>query len=192
MKISSSRILVAIALSAAFAAALGQTVTLVPPVDPVTRKYDEGRSCFNFKLGVLKETVLKETKKNDWDLSYGFLSIGGEDWFTLHFAARSVIKDLGELNWDSPGTVPVLEPLPPFPKDKPREITVDSSGDTHKEWAKATPTVAKALLGHLYALHVKNDADDFYVLFRVEELEQGKRCVISWRRVPSPEQPQTP
>ena len=192
MKISGYRILVAVALGKAYSAALAQTITLVPPVNPVTKNYDEGKSCFNFKLGLLKETVLKETKKNEWDLAYGFLSIDGEDWFTLHFASRSVIQDLGERNWDNPGTVPVLEPLPPFPKDKPREITIDASADTHGKWAKATHNMAKIFPGHMYALHVKNDADDFYVLFRVNDLEQNKRCTISWQRVPSPEQPAAP
>jgi len=170
MKISVSRIFSAFVLSTVYAAAFAQTVTLVPPLDPVTKKYDEGKSCFNFKLGLLKETVLKDTKKNDWDLGYGFLSIGDEDWFILHTATRSVIKDLGERNWENPGPVQVLEPLPPFQKDKPREITIDSSADTHQRWAKATHNMAKIFPGHMYALHVKRDADDFYVLFRVNDL----------------------
>ncbi|HET8891120.1 MAG TPA: hypothetical protein VFQ41_19605 [Candidatus Angelobacter sp.] len=190
MKISVTRTLAAIALGVFCAAALAQpvrTVTLVPPMDPVTKKYDEGKSCFNFKLGLLKETVLRETKRNDWDLGYGSLSINEEDWFTLHFAARSVIEDLGERDWNHPGTVPVLEPLPPFPKDKPRVITIDSSADTHQKWAKATHNMAKIRLGHMYALHVKNDIDDFYVMLRVDELEQKKRCTISWRLIPSPQ-----
>src|SRR5262249_38258542 len=189
MKISASRVLLAVSLSTVCAAALAQTVTLSPPRDPTTQKYDEGKSCFSFKLGALKEIVLKETKRNDWDLGYGFLSIGGQDWFGLHFLSRSVIKDLGELKWDDPVTVPVLEPLPPLAKDKPRQVTIDSSGDTHKEWAKTTRTFAKVLLGHIYAVHVKNDVDDFYVLFRVEDFEQNKYCTISWRRIPSPTMP---
>jgi hypothetical protein len=186
MRISVSRILVVAALGIAYSAALAQTITLVPPLNPITQKYDEGKSCFNFKLGLLKETVLKDTKKNEWDLAYGFLSIGGEDWFTLHSASRSVIQDLGERNWDNPGTVPVLEPLPPFPKG------LDASADTHKKWAKAMRNMAKIFPGHMYALHVKNDAGDFYVLFRVNDLEQNKRCTISWQRGPSPEQPTAP
>jgi hypothetical protein len=113
MKISASGVLLAVSLSTVCAAALAQTVTLSPPHDPTTKKYDEGKSCFSFKLGALKEVVLKQTKRNDWDLGYGFLSIGGQDWFRLHFASRSVIKDLGELKWDDPVTVPPLEPLPP-------------------------------------------------------------------------------
>lgn len=190
MKIFVSRILAVVAFSTICAAALTQTVTLVPPLDHATRKYDAGKSCFNFKLGQLKETALKETRSNDWHLGYGFLAIGDEDWFILHSSTRSVIEDLSDRNWDNLGTIPVLEPLPPFPKDKPRQIVIDSSGDTHKTWAKATKIFAKAALGHMYVLHVKDDADDFYALFRVEELEQNKRCTISWRRIPSPEPPE--
>ncbi len=193
MKTSIISILMAIAVSTICASAFAQTfVTLAPPLDPVTKKYDEGKSCFNFKRGQLKETVMKDTKRNDWDLGYGFLAIAEEDWFIVHASSRSVIRDLGELRWDNPGTIPVLEPLPPFPKDKPRQITIDSSGDTHEAWAKSATTVARVLLGHMYELHIKDDIDDFYVLVRVEEFEQNKHCTISWLRIPSPEQQETP
>jgi hypothetical protein len=36
-------------------------------------------------------------------------------------------------------------------------------------------------------MHVKDDQADFYVLFRIEELEQANRCTISWKRIPTPE-----
>jgi hypothetical protein len=186
MKISVIGMLIWSGLAAVAATQSVQTVTLVPPKAPVTNKYNEGKSCFNFKLGMLEEDVLKATKKNDWDLGYGFLSINEEDWFTLHYASRSVIQDLGERDWDHPGTVPVLEPLPPFSKDKPRKITIDASGDTHQQWARDTHNMARIVPDHMYALHVKNDLDDFYVLFRVDQLAQNKSCTISWRLVPSP------
>src|SRR5215472_3849385 len=103
--------LLPVLLTAVLLSASTPNVTLYPPVDPVTNKYDEGKSCFSFKRGLLKEV----TRTNDWDLGYGFLSISEEDWFTVHIPAvnRSVVKDLGELNWDQPVTVPVLEPLAP-------------------------------------------------------------------------------
>jgi len=190
MKISVSGSLLAFALSTVCGVALAQpvrTVTLVPPVNPVTKKYSEGKSCFNFKLGLLKETLPKGIRKDaEWDLSYGFMSINYEDWFILHYASRSVIQDLGERDWDHPGVVPVLEPLPPFSKDKPREVTIDASADTHAKWARATHNMAKIVQGHMYALHVKNDIDDFYVMLLVDQLEQQKRCAISWRLVPAP------
>jgi hypothetical protein len=73
------------------------TVTLYPPVDPVTKKYDEGKSLFSFKRGLLKEVT---KSKSDWDLGYDGWIIADQDWFGLHFGpeTRSVIKDLGEHN----------------------------------------------------------------------------------------------
>jgi hypothetical protein len=49
------------------------------------------------------------------------------------------------------------------------------------KWAKTTNTFAKVTLDHIYLLHVKNQVDDFYVLFRVEDFEQHNHCTISWR-----------
>lgn len=161
------------------------TVTLYPPLDPTTKKYDEGRSCFSFKLGLLKE-VTKDN--NDWDIGYGFVAIDNQGWFRLHFAAenRSAIKDLGSHNWDEPVSVPVLAPRPPLEKGKEEHIAIDASADTHKTWAKNTQIFAKVVLGHMYLIHVKDDTTDFYVMFRVEEFEQHKYCKISWRPIPAP------
>ena len=44
----------------------------------------------------------------------------------------------------------------------------------------------KAIAGHMYVIRVVNETDDFYVLFRVEEIERGSKCTISWRMVPAP------
>jgi hypothetical protein len=45
------RILTIILLSTIGLGASTPMVTLYPPADPVTKKYDEGKSCFNFKRG---------------------------------------------------------------------------------------------------------------------------------------------
>jgi hypothetical protein len=79
--------------------------------------------------------------------------------------------------------IPFLEPRPPLEKGKQRQITIDSSADTHKAWAEATREVAKVVLHHVYVIHLKNDTDDSYVLFRVDEFEQHKRCTVSWRHL---------
>jgi hypothetical protein len=47
---------------------------------------------------------------------------------------------------------------------------------------------AKAIVGHIYAVHVVDDAADYYALFRVESLQRGERCTISWKLIPPPEQ----
>jgi len=192
MKTPAKLVLSGILCSAFVLSTAAQTVTLVPPTDPVTKKYNEGRSCYSFKHGALKEAVLKQTKTNDYDLAYGFLAIGNEDWFQVKTfgGKRDVIQDLGEIDWDdlSLSKVPVLDPLPEIPEGAQRQITVDSSADTHNAWAKSTKVFAKVFLGHVYEVHVKDKTEDFYVLFKVVDFEEGKRCTITWHRIRSPEE----
>ena len=186
--------LLAIFSSALLVPASAQTVTLIPPEDPVTKKYNEGRSCYSFKHGALKEAVLKQTKTNDYDLGYGFLAINDQDWFqvTTWGGKRNVIQDLGEVDWNDLTTLPVLEPLPEVPDGMQREITVDSSGDTHRAWAQSTKIFAKVFLDHVYEVHVKDKTADFYVLFKVVDFEQRKHCTITWRLVRSPKESPVP
>lgn len=160
-----------------------QIVTLVPPVDPVTKKYDEGKATFSFKFGLTK----KDTH-GPYDLGYGFLSISDEDWFRVNNLGlnRTVMKDLGELGWHDSFIVPVLIPLPHIEKDEHRVITVDASADTHKQWAELSSTFAKVALGHIYLIHVKTEIDDYYAMFRVEDFKQQAFCKISWRLLPAP------
>jgi hypothetical protein len=159
-----------------------QTVTLYPPYDKNTDKYNESRACFDFKSGALKSGRY-------WTLAYGFIAIGNEDWFILNTSeeGRTVIRDLGELKWSDSFKVPALEPLPALAKGERRHVTVDNSADTHKKWASETQIHAKVIVGHIYVVHVKNNWSDFYALFRVEDFEQGERCTISWKLIPTPE-----
>jgi len=39
----------------------------------------------------------------------------------------------------------------------------------------------------LCVIHVVDDVRDFYALFRVEALERGDNCSISWRLIFAPE-----
>jgi len=41
--------------------------------------------------------------------------------------------------------------------------------------------------GHMYVVHTRNNSTDLYSVFRVEWLEAGDQCVLSWVNVPSPE-----
>ncbi|MBI4470285.1 MAG: hypothetical protein HY650_13285 [Acidobacteria bacterium] len=161
-----------------------QTVTLYPPRDKVTGKYDEGRAQLSFKNG-----VRKVASDGQWDLGYGFAAINNEDWFILHNSNenRTVIRDLGEFNWSDPFKVPVLEPLPLLAKGEKRQVTVDASADTGRLWGKTVNIMAKVVGGHLYVMRIKDEETDFYALFRVEVFEQGSYCTISWRIIPAPE-----
>ncbi len=151
-----------------------QTVTLYAPL---ANNHDFSRAFFDFERD-------KRGTQSKHDLFYGSMRIGEDyDWFSASQATdnRSLIRDLGELNWNDTFEVPVIEPLPKLEKGKRRSFTVDSSGDTGKAWAKSNGIFVKAVVGHLYVMHAKDSDSDFYVLFRVESIERGESCTISWK-----------
>ena len=177
-------------LQQAKSAGIPQSFTLYPPRDKLTGRYDETRACFSFKMGANKlPNSIDPPELSDWDLGYGFMRISNEDWLTVGSGRdqRSVMKELGKHDWSDTFNVPVLEPLPRLMEGERRPITIDSSADTHAAWANSTTHFAKAKVGHMYVMHVKDEQADFYVLFRVEQLEQGEQCTISWKRIPTPE-----
>jgi len=51
---------------------------------------------------------------------------------------------------------------------------------------KIDPMFVKAILGHMYVIHVVDDARDFYALFRVESLQRGDQVEVSWTLIPAP------
>lgn len=162
-----------------------QTFTLYPPRDQLTGKYDESRACFSFKL-----STNKLSNSNDWDLGYGFVTISNQDWLSVGASQRdkrSVIKGLGSHNWSDSLNVPVLPALPRLVEGESRQVTIDASADTHAAWANSTTHFAEAKVGHMYVMHVTDDQADFYVLFRIDQLEQRKQCTISWKRIATPE-----
>jgi len=175
--------------------------------------------CMNFRSGAIGYAT------KPCDLRYGSLYVGDAlDW--LESSGRSVVKDLGSLNWDQAFTVPVVQPLPKLQPGEQRRVTIDASGadgadgapgargrdgvdgdgvlrpkelpDTglrtsdrpvrpkHDGKPRVDPMFVKAIAGHMYVIHVVDDVDDFYVVFRVEEIERGSNCTISWRMVPAP------
>ena len=145
------------------------------------------------------------------DLRYGMLYAGDElDWFQSSTAEgdRSVIKDLGLLAWTDDFKVAPVEPLPKLKVGEQRHISIDTSGADGADGAdadgivrprlgasrpkndgkpKVDPLFVKAVVGHLYVIHVVDDVRDFYALFRVEALERGDNCSISWRLILAPE-----
>jgi len=188
MAIRCCRILLFVLVAVIGLSASMPTFTLYPAVDPVTKHYDEGKSLFSFKRGATKD-ITRSTK--DWDLSYGGWIINDEDWFGLHFGpeTRSVIQDLGKLDWDDTYSIPVLEPRPLVEKGKKWQPTVVVTNDPHGAWTRSGE-YAKVILGHMYLLHVKDETADFYVTFHVDDFQQHRWCTISWRIVPTPEPPE--
>ena len=162
-------------------------------------------------------------------LRYGSLYVGDDlDWFDTASAPeiRTVVRDLGYLEWSDNFTVPVVAPFPKLLPGEHRRITVDASGADGADGApglpgqdgadadgvvrprsrpaydvvqpppakpkrdgkpKVDPVFAKVLLNHMYVVHVVDEVNDFYVLMRVEAVERGDSCTVSWRVVSSPE-----
>lgn len=54
---------------------------------------------------------------------------------------------------------------------------------------KVDPLFVKAIVGHIYVIHVVDDSRDFYALFRVEALQRGDNCTVSWKLIPEPMNP---
>ena len=50
---------------------------------------------------------------------------------------------------------------------------------------KVDPFFVKAIVGHVYVIHVVDDKSDFYAVFRVDALNEGA-CNLSWKLIPTP------
>ena len=50
---------------------------------------------------------------------------------------------------------------------------------------KIDPLFVKAIVGHMYVIHVVDENADFYALFRVDALNEGA-CNVSWKLIPAP------
>jgi hypothetical protein len=127
------------------------------------RKYDDYmKATFSFKYGIRDDPGLKLTR-NQWDLLYD----NGDGGFSVGLTQddRSRIVDLGEMTWGGLTRVPVVESLP----------------------AGARAGSVPAVQDHMYVVHTRNSSTDLYSVFRIEWLEAGDQCVISWVNVPSPE-----
>ena len=135
----------------------------------VARRLTNGRdnyvdACFSFEFGMNGEAALPVTF-NDWDILFG--NSPDHDTFDVTTVGddRSVIQDLGALNWGDAFQVPVVTPHP-----------VPTNG----------PDI-NAVVGHMYVVHTKDSNSDLYALFRVEALDPLKSVTISWKSVRSPE-----
>ena len=71
-----------------------------------------------------------------------------------------------------------------FPREQPRRPKRPAGVQT-------SANLLRAVLDHIYVIHVVDDKRDFYALFRVEALQRGDNCTISWKMIPAPPQPIT-
>lgn len=73
--------------------------------------------------------------------------------------------------------------------NKNADQTVNQNSEKTKEKIKSGyQPYEKVFLGNIYVMRVVDKDNDFYVLFRVNELERGKRCLISWKKVAAPQE----
>jgi hypothetical protein len=173
-----------------------QEVTLLSRIAHQDKERSYGKSAFNFRYGLRSDSAEWSRVTLGWyDLLYGNFSPDGDlDWFeiqTIGDGCCSKIKDLGALQWSDVKTVPVLPATPP--------TSTGTRGPLPgKSWEESNEQrLTKAAAGHLYVVHIKNRAldtrrtakfvNDFYAMFRVDTLEPGDSCTISWKLVPSPE-----
>ena len=190
---------------------------------------NESRSrCLNFQTG------LKNSSRESCDLQYGVLGINNDfDWLQLAMGqeVRTVIKDLGQHDWNDQFDVPAIAALPKLQLGEKRSIKIDVSGADGANGApgvnasrvdpgsgviqakeiqldsrnpppvmwepapprpkqdgkpKVDPAFVKAVVGHMYVVHVVDEVSDYYALFRVDTLE-NRTCTVSWKLIPPPQ-----
>jgi hypothetical protein len=158
-------------------------------------------SCLDLKTGA----TAPRTANTRCDVLYGNLYAGGDlDWLqsSSDRGSRSAIRDLGLLSWSEPFQVPVVPPLPkllpglagadadgiagPAIPSPPPPSALPSTPKKNDGTPKIDPIFVKAVAGHVYVIHVVDDENDFYALFRVEAIERGDRCVVSWKLIDPP------
>jgi hypothetical protein len=174
------------------------TITLYSPLQ---YNHDQSRASVYFEAAAY-------AGRYSWgDVGYGVGRFGNEfDWLMISSGDidRSVIKDLGPHDWSDKVTVPWVEPLAKLKPGEHRKMFVDTSGKASRVvdiselsserpgkpkregQVRTSPNLIKALLGHMYVLHVVDDQRDFYALFRIDSLQRGDNCTISWKLIPPP------
>jgi hypothetical protein len=85
--------------------------------------YDVTRAYFDFTVGEFRAF-------GKYDLSYGTLSDGHDDWFVVGIGddERTVIKDLGQQGWNEKFKAPIIRPLPALKPGEHRYITTNGKG----------------------------------------------------------------
>ncbi|MCA1594615.1 MAG: hypothetical protein LC754_18700 [Acidobacteria bacterium] len=143
------------------------------------------KSVFNFECGVRGDAELPK-RPSRYDIRYGGISENGDDrWLDIvhRSGAQSMIKDTGEMKWAEVYHVPVL-----FASPNPHtgELTHSYAGGRLQR-ISPEEVIVKAIVGHMYVMHIKDQETDYYVMFRVEAIDPKGECRLSWKLVASPE-----
>ena len=68
---------------------------------------------------------------------------------------------------------------------QPSKETAPASRPKRDGRTTTSPLFVKAIVGHVYVIHVVDELRDFYALFRVESLQEGDRCTLSLKLIPA-------
>jgi hypothetical protein len=159
-----------------------QTATIVSNI----KQQSYEKSVFNFEYGVRGDAEFPEHRLVRYDIRYGGMSDGGDDrWLEIVYGrgVQSMIKDMGEMSWPEIYHVPILFASP----DSHTGMLAYSYKDGELATISPEGVVVKAVVGHMYVMHVKDHAKEYYVMLRVEAIDAKGECKFSWKNVPSPE-----
>lgn len=159
-----------------------QTATLISHI----RQNSYEKSVFNFEYGVRGDAKFPERQLMRYDIRFGGISEDGDDkWLEIahRSGTQSLIKDVGEMSWPEVYHVPVLFAS----ADSHTGMLTHSYKDGQSVTITPEGVVVKAIVGHMYVMHVKDKAKDYYVMLRVEAIDAKGECTLSWKNVPSPE-----
>ena len=120
-------------------------------------------ATYSFKFGGNGPETQKLCR-NNWDLLFGNSPLKDAFDVTMVTDDRSRIKDLGSYNWQQKFRVPSLAAY-----EEPE-----------------TEESVKAVEGHIYLVHSRDEDSNHYTLFRVEKLTPGESVEISWKAIPPP------
>ena len=123
-------------------------------------------ATFSFKYGGNGPEVQKLCR-NNWDILFGNSVLDDGFDVTMVTDDRSRIKDLGRYKWDQQFNVPRLSAF----EEPDRQEAV------------------KAILGHIYLVHIRDRDNNHYALFRVDRLISGESVDISWKLISPPTGP---
>lgn len=150
---------------------------------------DASRSAINFETG--KRGHLHSEPPTEFDLMYGGMVIEKDgkvfpDWLRVT-DSRSMIVDLGAKKWQDFKVTPPFpkasKSRPPLPLSK-RPIVIDvSAGSTE---VSPYRQVVEVKAGRVYLMRLLHGKKVVYTMFRVESLNSGESCVLSWKQVRPP------
>ena len=123
-------------------------------------------ATFSFKFGGNGPEVQKLCR-NNWDILFGNSVLDDGIDVTMSGDDRGRIKDLGKYKWEHQFNVPRLSAF----EEPDRQEAV------------------KAILGHIYLIHVRDRDNNHYALFRVDRLISGESVDISWKLISPPTGP---